>query len=367
MAGSGRGSTGGKSGRTPIWAIATMAVGTLAGLRRRGHEPEANEAAIVAKDDEAADSRGRSARSPGQIPARGWKDILYRTYEEFSEDRLMLVAAGLTFYVLLSVFPGITAFISIYGLFSDPSTVQDHLQSLRGVLPASGLAIIGEQMQRVASRGATELGIGLVFGLGVALWSANSGMKSFFDALNIVYQEKEKRSFIKLTLISLGFTLSLILFLAVALGAVVVLPIVLDYMRLGGLEDWLLLLRWPVLLLIVTVAISIMFRFGPSRRRPKWRWVTWGSALAAILWVITSFAFSFYVENFGNYDETYGSLGAAIGFMTWIWVSWMVLLLGAELNAEMEHQTARDSTDSHDRPMGSRGAYMADTIGETKG
>ncbi|MBB3996828.1 YihY/virulence factor BrkB family protein [Aureimonas pseudogalii] len=314
-----------------------------------------------------ADNRGRSARRPQDVPAKGWMDVLWRTYEEFSSDRLMLVAAGVTFYVLLALFPAITAMISIYGLFTDASNIGDQIATLRGVLPSGALDIISEQMARVASHGDEKLGFGLVFGLGVALWSANAGMKTLFDAMNIVYEEEEKRGFVKLTLVTLAFTLGTIVFLILALAGVVLLPIVLDFIGLGSIESWLLFLRWPVLLLVVAFGLSLVYRTGPSRRTARWRWISPGAGVAALLWVVFSILFSWYVQNFGNYDETYGSLGAAIGFMTWIWISTIVVLLGAELNAELEHQTAEDTTRSPERPLGQRGARMADTLGETKG
>ncbi|WP_062234183.1 YihY/virulence factor BrkB family protein [Aureimonas sp. N4] len=318
----------------------------------------------VAMGDSA---HGRAAQKPTAIPAKGWKDVLWRTYEEFSNDRLMLVAAGVTFYVLLALFPAITAFISIYGLFSDPASVRDQLQGLQGVLPGGALQIIGEQLQRITSQESAKLGFGMIFGLGVALWSANAGMKTLFDAMNIVYEEEEKRGFIKLTLITLGFTLGTIVALIVALMGVVVLPIVLEFLHLGSLETVLLVLRWPILLVLVALGLSIIYRVGPSRSAARWRWIAPGSLFAAALWVVFSLLFSWYAQNFGSYDETYGSLGAAIGFMTWIWISTIVVLIGAELNAEMEHQTAIDSTTHAARPMGQRGATMADTLGETKG
>ena len=311
--------------------------------------------------------RGRTAPKPTAIPAKGWKDVLWRTYEEFSNDRLMLVAAGVTFYVLLALFPAITAFISIYGLFSDPASVRDQLQGLQGVLPGGALQIIGEQLQRITSQESAKLGFGMIFGLGVALWSANAGMKTLFDAMNIVYEEEEKRGFIKLTLVTLGFTLGTIVALIVALTGVVVLPIVLEFLHLGSLETVLLVLRWPILLVLVALGLSVIYRVGPSRTAARWRWIAPGSLFAAALWVVFSLLFSWYAQNFGSYDETYGSLGAAIGFMTWIWISTIVVLIGAELNAELEHQTAIDSTTHAARPMGQRGATMADTLGETKG
>jgi membrane protein len=315
----------------------------------------------------AEKGRGRSADAPTEIPARGWKDILWRTYEEFNKDRIMSVAAGVTYYALLAVFPAIAALVSIYGLFADPGTIQDHLNTLSGVLPSGALDIIREQVIRIASQGGGTLGFGFIFGLGLSLWSSNAGMKAIFDALNIVYGEEEKRSFIKLNLLSLSFTLGAIAFILIALAGIIVLPIVLNFIGLGSGTEWLVsLARWPILLIGVIFGLSLIYRFGPSRDKAEWRWVTPGGIVAAVLWLAVSMVFSWYVANFGSYNETYGSLGAVIGFMTWIWLSTIVVLLGAEINAEMEHQTAKDTTEGTHQPMGTRGARMADTIGVAK-
>lgn len=315
----------------------------------------------------AEPGRGRKADTPTDIPARGWKDILWRTYEEFGKDRITSVAAGVTYYALLAVFPAIAALVSIYGLFSDPSTIQDHLNTMSGVLPGGAMEVIGDQVKRISSKGGGALGFGFIFGLAISLWSANAGMKAVFDALNIVNDEDEKRSFIGLNLTSLTFTLGAILFIIVALGGIVVLPIVLKFIGLGEGMEWLLsLLRWPILLVGVTFGLSLIYRFGPSRDKAEWRWVTPGGIIAAVLWIAVSMLFSWYVSNFGSYNETYGSLGAVIGFMTWIWLSSIVVLLGAEINAEMEHQTTKDTTEGVRQPLGQRGATMADTVGVAK-
>jgi membrane protein len=315
----------------------------------------------------AEKGRGRSADAPTEIPARGWKDILWRTYEEFNKDRIMSVAAGVTYYALLAVFPAIAALVSIYGLFADPGTIQDHLNTLSGVLPGGALDIIREQVIRIASQGGGTLGFGFIFGLGLSLWSSNAGMKAIFDALNIVYGEEEKRSFIKLNLLSLSFTLGAIAFILIALAGIIVLPIALNFIGLGSGTEWLVsLARWPILLIGVIFGLSLIYRFGPSRDKAEWRWVTPGGIVAAVLWLAVSMLFSWYVANFGSYNETYGSLGAVIGFMTWIWLSTIVVLFGAEINAEMEHQTAKDTTEGNHQPMGTRGARMADTIGVAK-
>ena len=205
------------------------------------------------------------------------------------------------------------------------------------------------------------MGFGAVIGLLTALWSANQAMKALVDALNVVYEEKEKRGFFRRLAVTMAFTLGGILFVLLAVAAVVVLPVALNFVGLGGLETVLKLARWPLMLAAIGLFLAVVYRYGPSRDAAKWRWVSWGSAVASVVWVIGSVAFSWYVTNFGNYNETYGSLGAAIGFMTWIWLSSIVVLAGAELDAEMEHQTARDTTTGPERPMGARGAKMADT------
>ena len=312
--------------------------------------------------------RGRRATRPSEIPAQGWKDILLRTYKEISDDRLIAVAAGVTFYALLAIFPGITAFLSLYGLFADPATMSDHLSDLSSFLPGGAIQIIGEQMRHFASKEEATLGLAFFGGLAVALWSANAGIKALFDALNVIYEETEKRNFIKLNVISLAFTLCALLFLLSSLGLVAGLPVALDYIGLKQATEWLLsLLRWPFLFVGTAFALAMIYRYGPSREKAQWRWISWGSAVAAALWLIASMLFSWYAGNFGDYDKTYGSLGAAIGFMTWIWLSAIVILVGAELDAEMEHQTVEDTTARAPRPLGQRGATMADTVGAAQG
>jgi membrane protein len=309
------------------------------------------------------DGRGRDAASPIEIPARGWWDIVKRTISQVSDDRVMTEAAGITFYALLALFPAIGALISIYGLFADPATINDHLATLSGVIPGGGLEIITDQVKRITAKGTGTLGFGAIIGLATSLWSANQAMKAMVDSLNIVYGEKEKRGFFLRLAVTLAFTLAGILFIVLAMIGVVAIPVVLKFVGLGDtLETVLRLARWPVMLLVVGCFLACLYRYGPSREKAQWRWVSWGSGFAAVAWVAFSLGFSWYVTNFGNYNETYGSLGAAIGFMTWIWLSSTVVLVGAELDAEMEHQTARDTTTGPERPLGGRGAQMADTV-----
>ncbi len=293
--------------------------------------------------------------------ARGWKDILSRVYQDIGSDRVVALSAGVTFYSILSLFPAIAALVALYGLFADPGTIAGHLDSLSGILPGGALQVVGDEMKRIAAQGRSTLGTTFIVGLATALWSANAGIKSVFDALNLTNKEPEKRGVIKLNAVSLTFTLATILFLLMALGTMVVLPVVLDYFGVAAVAEQLTnVLRWPALLVVVMFGLALLYRYGPSRVPPKWRWISWGSAFAAIGWLAVSILFSWYAAHFGSYNKTYGSLGAVIGFMVWIWLSVIVILLGAELNSEIE-QSARDATTGAPKPMGARGPGMADT------
>jgi membrane protein len=316
---------------------------------------------------EGAD-RGRLAATPSEIPAKGWKDILLRVYDDIGQHRILALAAGITYYTILAIFPALAALVAIYGLFSNPTSIAQHLDQLGGFLPGGAIDVARDQLTRVASKGGQALGWTFIIGLAISLWSANAATKSLFDTLNIVHDEQEKRSFIKLNAISLGFTLAGIAFVLLALGAVVVIPVVLNYVGLSNFADLLVkIARWPAMFVVLALALACIYRFGPSRTAPRWRWITWGSVIASILWIVASLMFSWYAANFGNFNKTYGSLGAAIGLMTWLWISAIVILIGAEIDAEMEHQTARDTTKGDSKPMGARGARMADTIGAPQG
>ncbi|MGM4893662.1 YihY/virulence factor BrkB family protein [Tardiphaga sp. 839_C3_N1_4] len=312
----------------------------------------------------AQSGRGRHSASPLQIPWTGWKDVLWRTYEQINDDRLLAIAAGVVFFGLLAVFPAITALVSCYGLFADASTISDNLQTLALMLPDGSFQIVQDQIARVLANGPAKLGLTFLFGLALALWSANAGVKAVIDALNVVYGEREKRSFIKLNMLSLAFTTGAITALLLMVSAVVALPLTLDRIGLATDSKTIIsLARWPLLLLIVVLALGILYRFGPSRPGARWEWLSIGTLAAALLWLAGSALLSWYLSNFGNYSVTYGSLGAAIGLMMWMWMSAIIVLCGAELNSEIEHQTAVDTTVGPGRPMGARGAAMADTLG----
>ena len=275
----------------------------------------------------------------------------------------MLIAAGVTYYGLLALFPAIAALVSLYGLFADPAGITERLSTLQGVIPDGAIQVIGNQINRIQAQGGGTLGLYFVIGLVVSLWSANAGTKSVFDALNAVYDEPERRSFVRYNAEALMFTLGGILFVILALGGIVVLPAVLAFVGLESMAGWIIsLLRWPLLIVVTLFALALLYRFGPSRESSEWRWVTWGSAIAAVAWVAVSMLFSWYVSNFGTFNETYGSLGAVIGFMIWMWLSTTIVLVGAEINAQLEHQTRKDTTTGEPRPMGERGAHVADRV-----
>jgi membrane protein len=307
--------------------------------------------------------RGRLASIPSEIPARGWKDVLLRVWRKISEDRIMLVAAGVTFYCLLAIFPAIAALVALYGFFADPTTIVRNLDNLSGVLPGGALDVIRNQMNLVASQGQTKLGVAFIIGFLISLWSANAGIKSIFDALNLVYDEEEKRGLVRLNLVSLAFTVAAILFVLIAIGCIAALPAIFSSGQLGSTTALIAqIVRWPILFVVIAFGLALVYCYGPSRAASQWRWISWGSAVAVIAWIAVSIGFSWYAQNFGSYNKTYGSLGAIIAFMFWLWLSTAVILIGAELDAEMEHQTLRDTTTGRGKPPGARGAHMADTV-----
>jgi membrane protein len=308
--------------------------------------------------------RGRHATHPLQIPWRGWRDILWRTYTEMQSDRLLSIAGGVAFFVLLAIFPAITALVSAYGLVFNASDITNNLSLLADIVPANVLSIVHEQAQRIAANSGRTLSVGIVVGILVSLWSAMSGVKAMIDALNVIYEQQEGRNFFKLSLVALVFTLGGFAAFLLAIAGVIVLPLVLAPIGLGSVAGTLTRFgRWPALLLVLLIGLAVLYRYGPYRRAARWQWVSVGSVFAAVTWIIASYLFSWYLASFANYNATYGSLGAVVGLMMWLWISTIVILLGAELNAEIEHQTARDSTVGGEKPLGERGAVMADTVG----
>ena len=346
--------------KTSVRLAPWLTLGVMLAMWPRGKD--GMQAGALAKLEQG---RGRDACSPGEITAAGWKDIAWRTWHEFNDNRITSVAASVAFFGIRAVCPGVAAFVSLYGMYADVGSAQNHLAALAGVLPADSLTFIGGEMIRIAATKKASLGATFIISLGLSLWSANAGIKALFGGLNVAYEEREKRGFIKLNLITLGFTLAILIFMLAAMAAMVAAPVALEFLRLDAQSRLLAMLRWPLLLVVVVAGLSVIYRFGPSREHPRWRWITWGGVLAAFGWLAVSLLFSWYVGSFAHYSVTYGSLGAVVGFMTWMWLTVTVILLGAELNAEMEHQTTRDSTTGEAMPMGARGAKMADTLGKS--
>jgi membrane protein len=330
-----------------------------------GAKSAAGRSVDLARADEPG--RGREANTPEQIPPRGWSDILWRVLYGISSNRVLSTSGGVAFFSLLAAFPAIAAVVSLYGLFADASTIGRHLSLLSGILPGGVLLLIADQITLISRQGNETLGTAFVVSLLIAVGSANSGMAALFDALNVVYDEEEKRSLMRFYATTVLFTLAGIVFVIVAIAGIVVLPLVLRFVGLAATTEWLIaILRWPILLATIVVSLACIYRYGPSRKDARWRWVTWGSVVGALLWIAASMLFSWYVATFDSYNKTYGSLGAAVGFMVWLWISAVIVLLGGELNAEMEHQTARDTTEGVAKPLGARGAMMADHVGEAQ-
>ena len=328
-----------------------------------GHGRGRGFGAITEAEIAANDPYGRHARVPGAISRRGWWLVLKRVWQQNNEDNLGVVAAGCAFYTLLAIFPAMTAFVAIYGIWFNPADVERQLSTVSSLLPPAAFSLINDRLVALTSAGTARLGWGAALGLIIALYSATAGTKSLFAALNIVYDEREKRTFVAFNLQSLVFTLGSILGLVVALALVVVLPAALNFMGFGIVTDLIIrLIRWLLLTGLVMLSLSLLYRFGPSRRGAKWQWINPGAVLGTVLWLAASGAFSFYVTAFASYDKTYGSLGAVVVLMLWLWVSAYAVLLGGELNSELELQVVKDTTIGPDRPMGRRGAYAADNV-----
>ena len=311
------------------------------------------------------DQHGRKAKRPGEIPKKGWKDIFMRVKKENSKDNVGILAAGVAFYAFLSLFPLIAAVISIYGLVTDPQTVQQQLAGLADVLPPQSRQLIQQQLSQITQGSPTALGWGLIFSVLLSIWSANKGTRALFQGLNITYDEQEKRGFFKLNAVTLLFTLLGIIGVIISMVLVVALPVAITNLNLPGpLEGLLRWGRWILLAMLIMGGLALLYRYAPYRENPQWRWVSWGSVISTILWIVGSWAFSFYVSNFGNYNATYGSLAAVVILLLWFFLSGYIILLGAEINSEIEHQTEVDTTTGKEKPLGKRGAHDADTLGE---
>lgn len=367
-----------------LWKLAGAIAGGLAAgagaahlLYTQGHRyglelrPERPEAAPpkppTPEDYEARDpGRGRLAQRPTQIPQKGWADIFWRVGGSYFSDRVGFIAGGVTFFVLLSLFPALGAFVTIYGLFADAADATGRLAFLYSVLPANVAQFIGAEMTRLAQGSTGQLTFTLIWTLALSLWTANNGIKTLFYGLNLAYRETEKRNIVVYNLLCFAFTLSGLAAVLVSAGLVVGVPVVLGV--LGLQEEWNRLepLRWPLLLVVYVGALTLIYRYGPCRQRARWGWLTPGAVFAALLSLLVSFVFSWFLSNFVRLDS-YGPLATAMGFLLWTWISVQVILLGAKVNAETEHQTAVDTTTGEPRIIGERGAVVADTVAPRRG
>ena len=307
---------------------------------------------------------GRQADAPQEIPPQGWKDIAKRTMKEVKQDQIPLLSAGVAFYALLSLFPLVIAGVSIYGLVADPGTVRDQIAQLTKSLSPQTAEIVGKQLTEVTKGAGGALGLATVIGILTALWSASSGMKALITGVNLAYDETETRKFLKLRGLAILFTLGAMVLMGIALATIVGYPPIADH--LPTVLRWVLaIVRFVILGGLLVVGLAVLYRYAPDRDKPKWTWVSWGSGIATLLWVVATIGFAIYANFFGNYNKTYGALAGVIILMFWLYLSAFVVLVGAELNTEMELQTAKDTTAGPTRPMGEREAHAADHVAES--
>lgn len=315
----------------------------------------------------AIQAKGKNADKPSEIPFKGWKEIFLRVKDQVADDHVQIVSAGVAFYFFLSLFPTLSALVSIYGLVMEPSGVEQQMERLLGTLPTQAHELVSGILKDIVGKSDGTLGWSLVIGLLLSLWSANNGMKALFEGINIAYDEKDERGFFKKTAITLGVTLVGILLGFFSLSMVIGFPAFVKEMDIpNSLKAMIGWLRWPILAVMLSGLLGLLYKIAPARDNPKFRWITWGAGIASVLWILGSLLFTIYIDNFANYDKTYGSLAAVIVMLLWLFLTSFVVLLGAEINSEMEHQTRKDTTIGADKPMGKRGAYHADHVAEGK-
>ncbi|MBP9223776.1 MAG: YihY/virulence factor BrkB family protein [Verrucomicrobiales bacterium] len=306
---------------------------------------------------------GRQADFPHEIPRRGWWDIAYRLKERIGRDNLGFISAGVAFYLLMGFIPTLAAVVALYGLFADPGDVERQMASLQGLVPPEALQIFEGELKRIASNDATA-GWATLIALSLAIWGGSQAMDSMITALNLAYDECETRGYFRRKFLGLGLTIGLAVSVVLTVALLASAPVALHLLGWRSSSEWIIqLMKWPLLLLVVGSAVSLLYRYAPDREDAKWRWITPGAVLATVFWGIGSVGFSWYVSTFANYSAMYGSLGGIVILLFWFYITGFVILLGAEVNAEVEHQTARDSTTGPPLPLGDRGAYVADHVG----
>ncbi|MGY1795183.1 YihY/virulence factor BrkB family protein [Geodermatophilus sp. SYSU D00525] len=310
-----------------------------------------------------AELPGVHATTPTQIPPRGWKQIVKRAWAENNADNMPIIAGGVAFFAFLAIFPALIATISIYGLVASPETVARQVESLSAQLPDEAATLIGDQLTAITQNSGGALSLSLVVSVLAALWSASGGTGNVITAVNIAYDEVETRGFVKRKAMALGLTLGAIVFVLVTFTLVAVVPAVLDALPLGVVGTVLAqVVRWVLLLGVFAGSLAVLYRVAPDRDAPKLKWVSLGAIVVTVIWALVSLGFSFYVNNFGSYDKTYGAIAGVIVLMLWLYLTCYLVLLGAEINSESEHQTAEDTTEGPPVPMGERNATMADEL-----
>jgi membrane protein len=313
--------------------------------------------------DRMRQERGNEAGAPWQIPARGWTDILRRAWKDTSKKNLSLVAGGVTYFLVLALFPALAALVSVYGLVANSANVANSVQSLSSMLPPSAVDMIGAELHQLVSASSKSLGLGAVIGIVFALWSSVGGMTGMMAALNIAYDQPEGRGFIRFYATALLLTVVVIIGGLIALAFVAGLPAVLNVAGVHGPGRWIgLVVQWPLLVVFMMGMVALIYRYGPDQHKPKWKWASPGVIVATILWILGSILFTIYVYHFGSYNKTYGSLGAPLVLLTWMWLSAFVVLFGAAINGEAERQARPDTTVRSLLPMGHGGAKGAETV-----
>lgn len=306
---------------------------------------------------------GAHAETPAEIPRRGWVQIVKRAWKEAKSDQVPLLAAGVAFYSFLALFPTMIAAVLIYGLVRDPDDVRQQVDQLSATLPSDAASLLTTQLEALTSTSSGSLGLGLVITLVLALWSASGGVGNIMTAINVAYDEEETRGFVKRKALALGLTVAAIVFFVVAVSLVAVAPAVLDNVVDAGPVRWgLEVVRWVGLVAAMSFALAVLYRVAPDRDDPRFSWVSVGAVVATVTWLVASLGFSIYVDNFGSYNKTYGALAGVVVLLLWLWLTMYVVLLGAEINAEAEQQTAADTTVGPEEPLGERGAVKADSL-----
>lgn len=317
---------------------------------------------------ELESDRGRTAQCPRDIPARGWWDVAWRVKDQLAADNVSIVAGGLALFGLLSIFPSLAVAVAIYGLIASPEQIAAQAQTFSGVLPEAGMVILTEQLTELATRSSSTLSAGVIVGILLALWSARRGMGALITAMNVAYNEYERRGFIRRMALSLVFTVCGVLGFVIVVALTIAVPVVVDFLPLGPAAQWILLVaRWTLLWLVAVLSLSALYRFAPHRSMARWQWLNVGSCIAASVWLVASVLFAVYVRNFGSFGQTYGAIGSVVILLTWFYISAFVVILGAEINSELERQTVHDTTVGEPKPIGQRGAFSADTVGPRAG